>query len=179
MSETKAEPRKYVLNAGPGRYSISGPPAALLAYKRLPKNSPINTLIGRVVSDWSFLEHILDRIIWELAGDVSLTKNLVGSVKRISQIKALCESRNLGSDTLERVKALSKSLYEVQELRNRVIHDPWYIEESTKEPHQYKTRRGQQFLQVNVSHLNETLEKIDQELKAVAEIQTAILATIT
>lgn len=183
MSKAEAAPRKYVLNAEPGRYSITWSPAALRLYRRLPKNSPVNTLIGRVVSDWSLLEHTLDRIIWELAGDpktgASLTENLTGSGKRISKIKALCECRKLGNGILERVETLRESLCEVQELRNRIIHDPWYLEESRQETHQYKTRRGHGFHRVNVPHLNETLEKIDRELKAIAELQTAILAAIS
>jgi hypothetical protein len=170
------------LKAEPGRYLITGYPAAFLVYRRFPRNSQINTLIGRVLSDWSLLEHTLDRIIWELADDPTgacLTANLTGSSPRLSKIEALRKCGKLTDDILDPVAGLRESLCGVQELRNRILHDPWYFEESTQEIRQYKTRRGQGFHKVNVTHLKETLVKIDQRLKAVGKLRNAILAAIS
>ena len=40
----------------------------LILRRPLPDNHPAYSLIGRVAAEWARLEHILDTIIWELAG---------------------------------------------------------------------------------------------------------------
>src|SRR5580700_5640440 len=42
--------------------------AVLTIHKPLPEEHPFYSVVGRVASEWSHLEHILDLTIWEIIG---------------------------------------------------------------------------------------------------------------
>jgi hypothetical protein len=52
-----------------------------------PDDHPVYTLIGKVASKWSHLEHTLDLIIWDLAGiepekGACITAQMMGAANR-------------------------------------------------------------------------------------------------
>ena len=58
----------FKLSAESGTFKLTGFPAELRIHTPLPDNHPAYALIGRAASEWARIEHILDMIIWELAG---------------------------------------------------------------------------------------------------------------
>jgi hypothetical protein len=80
------------------------------------------------------LEHVLDLIIWDLAGVgeqrvACITAQINGATPRYRAIVSLLRQRN--SDRFNRladkVNELMQKTFEPTEQRNRIVHDPWYI----------------------------------------------------
>jgi hypothetical protein len=159
--------------------------AKMSVHRRLPKDSPVYPLIGQVASDWALLEHILDLVIWHLVRlddptGACVTAQIMGAAPRLFTIEALCKQRKLSKEVLDQVTALRESLYDVQERRNRILHDPWYYGEPSQKSEQYKSMARKEhlsgFYEVDTQFLEETLAKIDRRLQAVGELRDAIIA---
>jgi len=156
--------------------------AKLSVHRRLPNDDPIHNLVGRVANDWALVEHQLDLIIWELAKvdyetGACLTGQIHGALPKLTAIKALCKRRKL-EEIFEQVKELEGRCHQVQNRRNRILHDPWYIEEASQQSEQFKSMaRGEwQFGHhpVDEKFLIETLEKIDRRIEEVGKLRNAI-----
>jgi hypothetical protein len=99
----------------------------------LQGNHPCNALIGRVASEWTHFEHILDEIIWDLAQlpeetALCITGHIMGATPRFKMIASLGELVGVSEDLLKKTQKLKSQQYEVAEQRNRV-HDPWFVVE--------------------------------------------------
>jgi len=107
------------------------------AFSKPPDDHPIYSLIGQVSSDWAHLEHILDQIIWSLAGidaphGACITAQFMSIWPRYNAIKALlikrAESKPEFSNFMPSLKKLSSDSQKTSEDRNRIVHDPWYAD---------------------------------------------------
>jgi hypothetical protein len=108
-------------------------------FSRPAPDHQIYPLIGQVASEWAHFEHMLDRLIWQLAEveDVRgacITAQLMGIWPRFNTIKALLTHRSTAEPQLKPfIKAsteISNCCRDLSEDRNRIIHDPWYADPS-------------------------------------------------
>ena len=98
----------------------------------LPGDHHYYALIGRVASEWTHFEHILDEIIWDVSQipeDVALciTGQMMGATPRFKAIEALTRYAGLPKSLLKKTHALKAQNYAVVEQRNRIVHDPWFL----------------------------------------------------
>ena len=122
-----------------------GAKARILA--TLPENHAIYSVIGRIASEWSHLEHLLDLIIWDLVHHdqvkvACITSQLMGTAPRIRTVLNLLSLRAKRPETsklVDKVNQLNKRTFDVSERRNRAIHDPWYLETISGQPAQFKS----------------------------------------
>lgn len=97
----------------------------------LPGDHPYFALIGRVASEWTHFERVLDEIIrdiGDLPEDIALciTGQIMGAAPRYKAIEALGKHIGLSASTIKKVRQLKNNTFEVAEKRNRIVHDPWF-----------------------------------------------------
>lgn len=127
-----------------GPFTVTGGYAKVLIHTPLPAEHPFYALIGHVTSEWSHLEHALDQIIWDLSGipphlGACITGQIMGASPRFLAIIALATAKGIDAAKIEKVRELMNQTFSVQEERNRIIHDPWYLELKTESPGQFKS----------------------------------------
>ena len=108
----------------------------------LPADHPSYALIGRVTSEWSQLEHPLDSIIWALLGmETSLTAcvtgQLMGAAPRFNAIIALATRKKINENAIAEIRTVMQRTFDVQEERNRLVHDPWLFDADSQQTAQW------------------------------------------
>lgn len=120
--------------------AVGNPQAAGRGFERPPDGHEIYSLVGQIASEWAHLEHLLDRVIYELAEILSprggcITAQMMGVWPRFNAITALLTLRSAEypkfKPLIPKAKSLSGRARDISEARNRVIHDPWYIDHSS------------------------------------------------
>lgn len=101
-------------------------------WRRLEEGDPILGYIGEVAYEWAHLEHILDTIIWKMAGveppkGACLTAQVMGAAPRYRAIISLAKLLGLPERVVKRTNKLMGETYDVSEQRNRIVHNPWYF----------------------------------------------------
>jgi len=105
-------------------------------YTRTRDAHPIYQMVGQVASEWAHLEHLLDELIWRLAevrraDGACITAQLMGATPRyktlIAQLTHLSKTKPHLLQFVDAVKKLMGRTYDIQDQRNRIIHDPWYV----------------------------------------------------
>jgi hypothetical protein len=128
---------KTVELSGSASISFSMAPATLRAYTKLPENHPFYALVGRIASEWSFLEMSLDTLIWTLADiedaaiGACITSSLMGVGPRCKVILSLCKRLGISEKTQKDFRTLMNDSYPIADLRARWVHDPWYADAAT------------------------------------------------
>lgn len=97
----------------------------------LPGDHRFYPLIGRVASEWTHFERILDEIIRDIADipegiALCITGQMMGATPRFKTIDALGKHVGLSEALLKKFRRLKQKNYDVVEFRNRVVHDPWF-----------------------------------------------------
>jgi hypothetical protein len=110
---------------------------------RPPEDHPLYALVGRFVIEFAHLEHSIDVVIWDVIGggqaDAALkTRNLVGATKRIDRLIKLASKRGIDAAVIADLRALNAAVLPLQIARNRIVHDPWYIDQKTQVPGQFR-----------------------------------------
>ena len=87
-------------------------------------------LIARIVTNWSSLEYGINQTIWALANTpqaygACITSQLTSLHTRLSALLALMKVRKCSEKLISRVNKFADDARAPNELRNRVIHDPW------------------------------------------------------
>jgi len=101
-------------------------------FSRPPDDHPVYAKIGRVASDWSHVEHLLDLLIWELTGGderlvAASTAQMNGIYPRCMALLALLSACNMLTDELRKqILNLQGKCGQTGHLRNRIVHDAWY-----------------------------------------------------
>jgi len=100
-----------------------------------PSDHPIYAQVGLVAGRWSYVENVLDHIIWNLIGqDHKLTASLTGqfgggTFQRHNAIIAILEARGLLTQALrKRIESERGRCSNASTKRNRIVHDPWFLE---------------------------------------------------
>jgi hypothetical protein len=101
-------------------------------YSQLPKDDPHYTVIGRVAVKWAVLEALIDGVIAYLAGCgeeqmTCVTAQLIGPAKRMDALLALFTHKNGSADLRKQLKTFQGRLQQLGEDRNRVVHDPIFV----------------------------------------------------
>jgi hypothetical protein len=99
----------------------------------LPEKHPFYLLVGRVASEWSHLEHILDTTIWNLLNiqhmlAACVTSQIMGVGPRCKAIITLGHARNLPDECMKPYGRLMGDSYKHADWRARYIHDLWFTE---------------------------------------------------
>jgi hypothetical protein len=149
---------------------------AVQAYGPLPDDHPFYNMVGRVASEWSHLEHVLDQIIWDLL--LSRTKewfpvNALACVtaqimgvgprcKAIISLAAHCELNE--SRVIKPFRSLMGASYQLADQRARIVHDPWYIETGSGAPAQFRAMPYSDpkygFTEITGTEINNLIEAI-------------------
>jgi hypothetical protein len=172
------------LKAAASAFVSTGVTIEMTVHRRLPADHPIHALVGRVASEWAHVEHLLDLIIWQLAKveepiGACLTGQMLGSFARITAIQALCINRKLGPEIIKKVQELSKKMKGSQDRRNRILHDAWYVGDTTG-LEQYRSMARDEFESgfkpIDEDYLKQTLEKISRRVADIHDLRNAITA---
>lgn len=126
------EPKNRTLAAITGAISTQTEDATMSHWRRLENGDPILGYIGEVAYEWAHLEHILDTIIWKMAGveppkGACLTAQIMGVAPRYRTIISLAKLLGLPEKVVKQANKLMSETYDVSEHRNRIVHDPWYF----------------------------------------------------
>jgi hypothetical protein len=159
--------------------------ANLTVFRRPPIDHPVYALIGRVASDWAYLEHRLDEIIWGLTGSPwplmgCITAQIMGHYPRFNAIIALLTYHHMNQKLIDFTRKQSGAVAELAEERNRVVHDAWYMETDRGEPHRYKSMSKKELEfglhPHSISEIEELLKKISSRVEAVNRLAEQITA---
>lgn len=121
-----------------GTLSITEAPDTLKAHAQVwskpPEEHEIYAKIGRVASNWSHVEHMLDEIIWWLTDKhdrsriACLTGQFASTFQRHNAIMALLKSKGvLSKDLKDRIERERGRCSNTAAKRNRVVHDAWFV----------------------------------------------------
>jgi hypothetical protein len=154
----------------------------------LPHEHPFYALVGRVASEWSHLEHILDLTIWDLAGvkreaGACITSQIMGVGPRCKAIIALGFMNNVPDQPiLKGFRELMSTSYGAADDRNRIVHDPWFLDQGSNQPGQFRRMPYQDFhygvVDVSKKEIDETIEKIRKLQKKASDLREKILAAV-
>src|ERR1700752_1123413 len=103
----------------------------------VPDDHEVLSRIGLIATQWARLEHQLDRIIYWLMGRAAgvavqcIVSQLMGAAPRYRAIIALAKRTRIPAEIIKKIEAAMNKTFEVAERRNRVVHDVWYVEESS------------------------------------------------
>lgn len=115
--------------------SVASGRATLTVIGPMPDDHPMLSVVGQIASQWAHIEHVLDTIIWSLAGAepktcACITAQLAGPYARFRAIISLANVLGLDAKLVTRITDLSYKIQGKSEKRNRVVHDPWYSDVS-------------------------------------------------
>ncbi|HEY0104490.1 MAG TPA: hypothetical protein VGB91_00290 [Rhizomicrobium sp.] len=171
-------PDKRVLLKGVSVTGVAGK-IAIQSYGPLPDSHPFYGWVGQVASEWSHLEHILDGIIWSLAGmnpvrGACITSQIMGVGPRCKVIVSLGRlfhgtERILDEKTSKAFKTLMSDSYPVADYRARIVHDPWYFETIQNEPGQFKSMP---YSDPRYGFVAVTKEEVERTLKGIRNLKT-------
>ena len=151
------------------RFTIPETESIVTAHTRLPPDHPFYALVGRVASEWSHLEHILDETIWSLLQAqreliACVTSQILGVGQRCNAIDLLARTRGIGDEFRKPFRQLKQDSFSVGDWRNRIVHDAWLFEIISGKPAQFRAmptvdpRFGAQ--EISEEEISETLGKI-------------------
>ncbi len=158
-------------------------------YSPLPSDHPFYAFVGRVASEWSHLEHILDQTIWVLASwqttgfshqmAACITSQILGVPPRCRVISALIAQRKLDSSLAKGFRALGQDAFSTSEARNRIVHDPWYGEIGSHQPAQFRAMPASDprfgFCDITKADIDQTINSIHELQERASKLQNAVL----
>lgn len=127
-----------------------------------------------------------DAIIWGLMKTddktgACVTAQIIGSRPRILTILALCRQFALPKAVIDLATEVGNKLNQTQKRRNRILHDPWYIDDEVSTTHQFRAMPPEDYsfglVPSDGDYLKETLDKIDRRLDELSRLSQAINAT--
>jgi hypothetical protein len=131
----------------------------IMVFSKPPDDHEIYNLIGRVASEWSHLEYLLDQTIWEAARLTQheghcITGQIVGPTPRLYALIALLLFHKVDAKLVERAREFAGQFSPTYEKRNRIVHDPWYTQVSTDDVYQYKGMARGELAKKDTTNLN-------------------------
>ena len=173
----KDGPKNYEIQTETGIFKLTSSPVVMSMHTRLPEDHPFYALVGRVASEWSHLEHILDETIWDLlradkALAACVTSQLLAVGQRCNAIDLLGRARGISDNFRRPYRQLRQDAFSVADRRNRIVHDAWLFEMVSGKPHQFRAmpvadpKFGPQ--EISEDEISDTLSKIyDLQSRAV------------
>lgn len=173
----------HTMKAEGGASSMTGMKATMTVHMPLPPDHPMHSLVGQIASKWALVENFLDRTIWQLAKldeatGACLTAQITGSHARLIAIYALCLHQKKSDKILKQIRELQFKFKGVQDRRNRILHDAWYVEDSAQLTEQFKSMARDEYLigfhPVDEDFIKETLAKMQRRLEEVGALMLAV-----
>jgi len=153
----------------------------------LPKEHPLYAMVGRVASEWSHVEHRLDTVIWALSGTTNeqaacITSQIMGIPSRCNAITTLGRLLGISNSTITLVTKLKGQSFQIVDERNRIIHDPWYMEYPAGMAAQFKAMpmKGTHFglKPITAEEVNSTIQSIKGLRDKATEVRKAVLSEL-
>ena|ERR1700730_4175859 len=161
------------------------------AFSKPPEDHPLYAAVGRVAAEWAELEHHLDRIIWQLSGTTPhlascITSQMIGHFPRFNAIRALVSAnpklKTASSSLLKLIEKESGKVSELAEARARRVHDTWFVEQGTGEPHQFKSMPRKKhvfgFHPEATNDMEKLIGQIAQRIEAIGNLHEKIGAAL-
>jgi hypothetical protein len=100
--------------------------------KMIAALDPYHTFVGRIASQWAFLDHNIDQAIWRLAEvepalGACITTQLVSTPARLRVLLALLLLREGSDDLVKKLRQFAAKLHAASDKRNRAVHDFWNV----------------------------------------------------
>lgn len=133
MNDPKIEQREITADDSAAYKWGVGEDVTFRIHGQLAADDPYHNLIGQLVSTWAHFEHAIDLLIWDLLAiphsQAALTTRGPMSVSaRLDHLIKLAADKGVNTNIIQDIEALKPKALELQEQRNRIIHDPWYID---------------------------------------------------
>jgi hypothetical protein len=157
---------------------------AFRIHKPLPEDHPFYSLIGKIASEWAHLEHALDLLIWDLIEAphqvcACVTAQIMGATPRFNTLIALATWKQKDEKIIEQIRSLMRKTYDIQEARNRIAHDPWYIETQSDAPGQFKSMPRSSLdyglRDVDEKYIKETIRKIRARAESIRALWNPLM----
>jgi len=119
--------------------------AKAMVFRPLREDHPCFALVGRIASEQARIEYALDILIAQMLGvpyglSTCVTGQMVGPTPRYNAIYQLAHERRLPAAIIKKIgKQLNKAI-QINELRNRAVHDPWHEDDEGARSYQTKGR---------------------------------------
>jgi len=89
--------------------------------------------VGHAANSWAHVEYYINSSIWRLAGvspapGACMTAQIVSLFGRLSALLALLKLRRADQKLIDMVNKFAESSRGPNELRNRIVHDIWLID---------------------------------------------------
>jgi hypothetical protein len=99
--------------------------------------------IGKVASNWAAFEHLLNSSLWELAkvddeAGACITSQIGNSGRSLDALASLVRLRGGGDAILIKINKFAEKSGNLSRRRNRIIHDPWVIENPGLNPGRFE-----------------------------------------
>ena len=125
--------------------SLGSPFLTVEIHEPAPKGHRIYYYVGEVSNAWAHYERILDVIIWELAKidhqtGAGITAQFSGQYPELKAIETLSKHRGIWKNVKKSIDSMDSASREPYEMRNRFVHDPWFLEQKTKTIAQQKAK---------------------------------------
>jgi len=185
------EPKHYVIKAEGAAFTLNATADAKAIVRRpLPEDHPAYVLIGRIAAEWARLEHILDTIIWELAGLEPATGSCLTAPQftyrpRLKMMRSLIEKMGLSADIISKAKQLNKDVGDHAYLRNQCVHDAWFVQEDSQAPEilgQFQSftfsNKAYGFHPVSEGQMNDTIATIGNLIADALSLQAMLSAEL-
>jgi hypothetical protein len=137
----------------------------------LPDDAPHYSVVGRIAAAWASLESTLDTEIYQLLGAspkkcACITAQMLGAAPRLKAIRALCELQGASKSLLGKLNEYLNKTYSIAERRNRVVHDPYFVDGSSGQVNQFETTANKK---LNYGYKPTSLPEMELTLKEIRE----------
>jgi hypothetical protein len=101
-------------------------------------NEPHYKSIGKVAANWAALEALVNSALWRVArvedmAGACFTAQIPNMARRVDALAALVKLRGGSTGLIKKVNKFGTDTHGLNELRNRVVHDPWHVDRDTGE----------------------------------------------
>ena len=103
--------------------------------------------IGKVAEAWAAVELTIDMGVWRLAGveeqfGACVTSQIAGGARKLDAFISLAKLRGADDKLTKRINKFAETARQLQERRNRVVHDPWiFHDEDGPQRYEVSARR--------------------------------------
>jgi hypothetical protein len=176
QNQDTPQPKHHVLQAQASASFLVFAEAALTIHKPLPEDSPFYAIVGRVASEWSHLEHILDLTILDLTGlrpelAACVTSQILGVGPRCKAISSLLLSQSYDKKLAKGFRSLAGDSYSVADWRARFVHDPWYLKIDHAGEQTATQFRAMPSIDPRYGFCEITKDEMDQTITAIKDLQ--------
>jgi hypothetical protein len=102
----------------------------------------------------------------------------MGVIGKFRAIILLAHQRQLTPETVSEITAVMHSMHEVQEQRNRIVHDAWYVEVGGGGTNQFRTMpfKSREIgpVEIDQKKVEETIDRIKRRQKSVWALRQKI-----